>query len=266
MNKPETLTLPRDEWEKILVEIAPDEAGAGFPWAEGLLEARETGMSLPQAGGYIETRSGNLVHWPHDMGFSELSPAFKEMLRKHNIIKNDETGEITYSPAGSRKANEEANRISEWHEMSDLEKIHRKKRGETDPWEEYDLGGDDDVDYHGGYVIDMLDALDAAYERATGYPPHPASWLEKMSRPFGPQDRKWSWVEQWLRSDPEIYPSGGDVVQENSRNLIEAFGSPPPEAQRLQSRARRAVRDRNWDELVKLIEEFYPVALEWIGN
>ena len=79
---------------------------------------------------------------------SELAPAFKAELAEHGFIPRD-TG-IEYTPEALDWAYAQAEAIMREYDSEDKDRPL---------WLKYNLGGDDDVDYNGSYVIMIVEAI-----------------------------------------------------------------------------------------------------------
>jgi hypothetical protein len=89
---------------------------------------------------------------------SELAPKVREMMAENGFKFDLDTGDFEVDLDRIEDIDYELNRISEAYE-GDLEEAI--KAGEIeDPWEVYDLGGDDDVDYNVGYPSTFFEALE----------------------------------------------------------------------------------------------------------
>lgn len=180
-----SIAVGRAALETFLAKSAPDFNERGHPWAQEIADAAED--SDPD------------FQWPHDQGFSEIKPAFERFMKRNGVwVEGGEDSEpiLHYDPVGARRIEEETNRIGEWLDMSDKEKAEREAKGETNPWLKYGLSGDDDVDYHGGYVQNMLDAMEAYYHY------HEKGDWPKVSpelRKYGRDSAKFSdmWSDMW---------------------------------------------------------------------
>ena len=88
---------------------------------------------------------------------SETKPEFAKMLRACGLYVDDTGTMLHYDPDHFAEIRAACDAIIDEYDHSD----------DKPTWDYFDLHGDDDVDYHGGYITSVLDAL-TSYTSTTG--------------------------------------------------------------------------------------------------
>lgn len=75
------------------------------------------------------------------------TPQFSEAMKSFGLDAGEEG--VTWDPAKLNRIEELANQVMDEYDSEGSGKV----------WEQYDLSGDDDVDYNGGYILMFIDCL-----------------------------------------------------------------------------------------------------------
>lgn len=84
----------------------------------------------------------------------EAKPAFTAFLRENGLFVADDKETVVYDPQTFPRIRQECDALTDEYEGGDT-------TNSDSLWSKYGLGGDDDVDYHGGYIQQFLDLLEA---------------------------------------------------------------------------------------------------------
>lgn len=90
----------------------------------------------------------------------EMSSQVEADLKAHGFSFDHNTGEVSHTPEGLKYADDLANKISDAYEASYSDKSSKaQKKAAQELLDDMGIHSDDDVDYNGGYLANVVDAL-----------------------------------------------------------------------------------------------------------
>jgi hypothetical protein len=89
---------------------------------------------------------------------SEMTPEFRVALSHVGFTPDDERQVLIADTDSLDAAAALADEVVWWYDANEDSKSLARVAGRVDPWEKYNLGGDDDVDYNGSYISMIVDA------------------------------------------------------------------------------------------------------------